>query len=71
MANNAAKVERVADPIRVERAFTSTAAVRGFAETRYAGKFRKKARRVVARMEATPLGLDVRHIVVALRPASP
>jgi hypothetical protein len=32
--------------------------VRGFAETSYAAKSWKKERRVVARIEATPMGLD-------------
>jgi hypothetical protein len=40
----AAKVEHIADPIRVERALTSAPAVRGFAETRHAAKSWKLAR---------------------------
>jgi len=54
-----AAVEHAADPIRVERAETGAAAVRGFAETRYAAKsWKAHERRVVARIEATALGLD-------------
>src|SRR5487761_2212479 len=49
----AAKVEHIADPIRVERAQTGALAVRGFAETRHAAKSWKHERRVVARIEAT------------------
>jgi hypothetical protein len=67
----AAKVEDVADPIRVERARTGAAAVRGFAETRHAAKSWKKQRRVVARIEATPLGLDIRYVVTSLQTPSP
>ena len=67
----AAKVEDVADPIRVERARTDAAAVRGFAETRHAAKSWKKQRRVVARIEATPLGLDIRYVVTSLEAPSP
>ena len=67
----AAKVEDVADPIRVERAKTGAAAVRGFAETRHAAKSWKKKRRVVARIEATPLGLDIRYVVTSLETQSP
>ena len=67
----AAKVEHVADPIRVERAETGSAAVRGFAETRHAAKSWKKQRRVVARIEATPLGLDIRYVVTSLEDPSP
>jgi len=51
-----AAVEYATDPIRVERAETGSAAVRGFAETRYAARSWKKQRRVVARIEATPPG---------------
>jgi hypothetical protein len=65
-----AAVEHIADPIRVERAETGSAAVRGFAETRYAARSWKKQRRVVARIEATPLGLDVRYVVTSLEAAS-
>ena len=59
----AAKVERIADPIRVERALTNAAAVRGFAETRHTAKSWKHQRHVVARIEATTLGLDIRYVV--------
>ena len=67
----AAKVEHIADPIRVERALTSAPAVRGFAETRHAAKSWKVVRRVVARIEATPLGLDIRYVVTSLQAPSP
>jgi len=67
----AAKVEDVADPIRVERAQTGAAAVRGFAETRHAAKSWKKQRRVVARIEATSVGLDIRYVVTSLQTPGP
>lgn len=64
----AAKVEDVADPIRAE---TGAAAVRGFAETRHAAKSWKHKRRVVARIEATPMGLDIRYVVTSLEAPTP
>jgi hypothetical protein len=67
----AAKIEDFVDPIRVERALTDAAAVRGFAETRYAAGSWKGERRVVARIEATPLGLDIRYVVTSLETPSP
>jgi Transposase DDE domain group 1 len=66
-----AAVDNAADPIRVERAETGSAAVRGFAETRYAARSWKCERRVVARIEATPMGLDIRYVVTSLETASP
>ncbi len=67
----AAKVEHVVDPIRVQRAETGAAAVRGFAETRYAAKSWRHERRVVARIEATPMGLDIRWVVTSLEVPGP
>jgi hypothetical protein len=59
----AAKVEKVADAIRVERAVEDKDAVRGFAETIHAARSWKNQRRVAARLEATRLGLDIRYVV--------
>jgi hypothetical protein len=67
----AARIEDFVDPIRVERAITGAGAVRGFAETRYAAGSWKKQRRVVARIEATPLGLDIRYVVTSLETPNP
>jgi hypothetical protein len=67
----AAKVDHIADPIRVERAERQAMAVRGFAETRHAAKSWKRQRRVVARIEATPMGLDIRYVVTSLETPSP
>lgn len=67
----AAKIEDTVDPIRVERAQTGALAVRGFAETRHGAKSWKKQRRIVARIEATPLGLDIRYVVTSLESPEP
>ena len=67
----AAKIEDIVDPIRVERAQTGALAVRGFAETRHAARSWKTERRVVARIEATPLGLDIRYVVTSLETPTP
>jgi hypothetical protein len=67
----AAKIEDAVDPIRVERAQTGTLAVRGFAQTRHGAKSWKKQRRIVARIEATPLGLDIRYVVTSLEDPDP
>jgi hypothetical protein len=67
----AAKIEDVVDPIRVERAENQALAMRGFAQTRHAAKSWKRKRRVVARIEATPLGLDIRYVVTSLESQSP
>lgn len=64
-------VEDDADPVRVERALTGASAVRGYAERRYAAKTWSKERRVVARIEATPLGLDIRYVVTSLEDPTP
>ena len=45
--------------------------MRGFVETRHAAKSRKHERRVVARIEATPTGLDIRYVVTLLDDPSP
>ena len=66
-----AAVEPAADAIRIERALTSAPAVRGFAQSRYQAKSWKAPRRVVARIEATPLGLDIRYVVTSLEMESP
>ena len=65
------QVEEEADPIRVERALAGASAVRGFADIRYAANSWDKARRVVARIEATPQGLDIRYVVTSLEAPTP
>ncbi|MCA9311322.1 MAG: DUF2959 family protein, partial [Phycisphaerales bacterium] len=61
-----AKVEEVADDIRVERAIEDKDAVRGFAETTHAARSWTRQRRVSARIEATRLGLDIRYVVTSI-----
>ena len=67
----AAKVEVIADDIRVTRAVDDNDAVRGFAETTHAAGSWSRERRVVARIEATPLGLDIRYIVTSITHGAP
>ena len=67
----AAKIEDVVDPIRVQFAQGDGRPVRGFAEARHGAKSWKKERRVVARIEATHLGLDIRYVVTSLAAPSP
>lgn len=62
----AAKVEGVADDIRVERALEDKDAVRGFAETTHRAGSWARERRVAARIEATRMGLDIRYVVTSI-----
>ncbi|MFX5914907.1 transposase, partial [Acinetobacter baumannii] len=59
------------DHIRVVRAIDNEDAVRGFAETRHAAKSWRQERRVVARIEATRLGLDIRYVVTNITTGTP
>ncbi len=63
-------VEPVADAVRVQRALTPAAAVRRHTEIRYGAKSWPGERRVAARIEATPQGLDIRYVVTNLRRGS-
>jgi hypothetical protein len=56
-------VEPLADAVRVRRAQTQAAVVRRHTEIRYGAKSWRRARRVAARIEATPRGLDIRYVV--------
>jgi hypothetical protein len=67
----AAKVEAIADDIRVTRATGNQDAVRGFAQTTHAAGSWSRERRVAARIEATPLGLDIRYIVTSIPHGTP
>jgi hypothetical protein len=64
------KVEDVADAVRTERAVCDQEVVRGFAETRHLAGTWTRARRVVARIEATRQGLDRRYVVTNLETGS-
>ena len=61
-----ALVEPIADDVRVRRAEAQAEAVRSFTETCYAAKSWHCQRRVTARIEATPKGLDIRYVVTNL-----
>jgi hypothetical protein len=66
----AGKVDETADAVRTERALLDKPVVRGFAETRHGAKSWGCERRVVARIEATTLGLDIRFVVTNLEGGS-
>ena len=57
------KIDEAADAVRTERALSNKPVVRGYAETRHKAKSWSRERRAVARIEATPLGLDIRFVV--------
>ena len=59
------------DECCVQRAVGQLDKVRKFAGTRYAAKSWTRTRRVVARIEATPKGADVRYVVTSLKRGSP
>jgi hypothetical protein len=61
------KVDDAADAIRTERAVQDLDVVRGFAETKHRAGSWTKSRRVVARIEATALGLDRRYVVTNIK----
>jgi Transposase DDE domain group 1 len=56
-----------ADALATERALSSKEKLRGFKAFRYGAKSWGRERRIVARMEATPKGLDVRYVVTSLK----
>jgi hypothetical protein len=64
-------VDEAADDIRTRRAIDRQPVLRGFTETQYAAKSWKIERRVCARIEATPLGLDIRFVVTNIAKGSP
>lgn len=67
---NAVLAEKVfpkLDEVCVRRAIAQAAKVRGFTAIRYAAKSWSRARRVIARIEATPKGADVRYVVTNIR----
>jgi len=60
----------VADAGAVKRAEEGLAVLRTYAETRYAAKSWTRARRVVARIEASTMGMDIRYVVTSLAEGS-
>ena len=61
-----AQVREVADDLCVRRAEAGNEKRRTWTGFRYAAKSWTRERRVVARLEASPLGLDVRYVVTTL-----
>src|ERR1700722_4165196 len=59
----AAQVFAKTDEVCVRRAIGHLDVMRDYTETRYGGKSWLHTRRLVARIEATPKGLDVRYVV--------
>lgn len=62
-----ALTQRAADAVAVQRALSGEDKRRGFKAFRYGAKSWDKERRFVARIEATPKGLDVRYVVTSLK----
>jgi hypothetical protein len=62
-----ALTREAADAIAVLRALSGEDKLRGFKAFRYGAKSWDKERRFVARIEATPKGLDVRYVVTSLK----
>src|SRR6266436_5793540 len=56
----------LADALCLARATGAAPTLRRFAKLRYGAKSWNKERPVVARLEATPLGLDIRYVVTSL-----
>ncbi|GLJ00735.1 IS1380 family transposase [Sphingobium sp. BS19] len=59
-----------ADACAVKRAQRQYPVLRNYAETRYGAKSWKCQRRVVARIEASTLGMDIRYVVTSLTQGS-
>jgi len=64
-------IAATADACAVIRAERELIAHRSHCETTYAAKVWKTARRVIARIEATTLGMDIRTIVTSLKGSMP
>lgn len=64
-------IAATADDCAVLRAEDRMIAHRSHCETRYAAKSWKVPRRVIARIEATTLGMDIRTIVTSLKGSTP
>jgi hypothetical protein len=58
-------VEPDADDVRVRRAEAGAAVIRRYTETRYGARSWHVDRRVIARIEATTQGLDIRYVVTS------
>jgi len=62
-----AMTQEAADALCVERAISSAAKLRTFATLSYSAKGWSEQRRIVARIEATRKGLDIRYVVTSLK----
>ena len=65
------KVDEEADAARTERAVLGKDVVRSYTQTRHRAGTWNRERRAVARIEATPLGLDIRFVVTSVEHGSP
>ena len=63
----AALTREAADVVAIERALSGKQRLRRFKAFGYGAKSWDQERRLVARIEATPNGLDVRYVVTSLR----
>jgi len=64
------EIVKSADACAVKRAEEDRVVLRHYAETRYGAKSWKCQRRVVARIEASTLGMDIRYVVTSLTEGS-
>ena len=64
------EIVKVADACAVRRAQRQYPVLRNYAETRYGAKTWACQRRVVARIEASTLGMDIRYVVTSLAAGS-
>ena len=64
------EIVRQADACAVKRAEEQHVVLRNYAQTRYGAKSWKCQRRVVARIEASTLGMDIRTVVTSLEQGS-
>jgi hypothetical protein len=64
------QIVRQADACAVKRAEEQHVVLRNYAQTRYGAKSWKCQRRVVARIEASTLGMDIRYVVTSLEQGS-
>ena len=58
-------IEAAADDVRVRRAEDDALVLRRYAETHYGARSWSRPRRVVARIEASTMGLDIRFVVTS------
>lgn len=66
-----ANIVQTSDSCATIRAIEQRPCVRLYAETRYAAKSWSRQRRVVARIEASTMGMDIRYVVTSLSAPGP